>query len=301
MPEELKKGVVKRAENTEKVTKQRTNHLLIIGIDDYKNGIAKLNNAVRDAKNFKDLLIKKYQFEVKNVTTLYNEQATLQNIRKSFSEILDKLTDADNLIFYYSGHGELKPYGKSERGYWIPFDGELDKDYTYLPNQEINQLFDNSHAHHVFGIVDSCYSGALFHKNLTNANDRISSYPSRWLLTAGRLELVSDGSLGANSPFATSLLTYLKNNPNDSFWVSDLCNQVIKGMNFNTQKQTPRGEALQGAAHYGGQFVFYKKGYIPEPEVLDTPANTDKNQTQRAIHQSTKPKPTNLEELKTFL
>ena len=32
-----------------------------------------------------------------------------------------------------------------------------------------------------------------------------------------------------------------------------------KGVNFNTLKQTPRGEALQDVGHYDGQFVFLKK------------------------------------------
>ena len=262
---ENNRGIIKKEKHKTSPTIQRTHHLLIIGIDTYKNGITPLNNAVRDAENFKDLLLQQYQFSEENITALFNEKATSINIRRTFSEILKKLTDTDNLIFYYSGHGEQLPYGKEKRGYWIPYDAELGEDYTYIPNEEITLLFKNSRAHHVFGIVDSCFSGSLFqNRNLTNATEKMNSYPSRWLLTAGRLEPVSDGSLGANSPFSTALLTYLKNNPADDLWVSDLCNQVLKGMNFNTDKQTPRGEALQGVGHYGGQFVFYKKGVTPE-------------------------------------
>ncbi len=301
---DIKKGVVKREtndENKEKVDKQRTNHLLIIGIDDYKNDIAQLNNAVRDAKKFRDLLVDQYQFDSKNVTTLFNEEATLLNIRITFSKILNELTEADNLIFYYSGHGESRPYGKSDRGYWIPHDAILNVDATYLPNEEINNLFKNSHAHHVFGIVDSCYSGSLFHRNLENANERIRSFPSRWLLTAGRNELVSDGFEGGNSPFATTLLTYLKSYPNDSFWVADLCTHVLKGMDYTKEKQTPRGEPLQGSAHYGGQFVFYKKGVIPEPEVIKERPISDAIVPTRKLDESVSKAPTNLEELKFSL
>lgn len=300
---EKDKSVVSKKEHSEQEDKQRTNHLLVIGIDNYSNGIAELNNAVKDAKTFKKILLEQYQFNSKNVTTLFNEEATLLNIRKTFSKILNELTEDDNLIFYYSGHGELKPYGKSKRGYWIPYDAELNEDYTYIPNEEINLLFKNSRAHHVFGIVDSCYSGALFYRKTTTANDRISSYPSRWLLTAGRLEVVSDGSLGANSPFATALFTYLKNYPNNSFWVSDLCNQVLKGMDYNTQKQTPRGEPLQSSEHYGGQFVFYKKGYIPAPKQIieenlnAIPTRKVENKTTEKIKEA----PTNLKSLKAHL
>lgn len=305
MSEAIKKEVVKREDREENVVKQRTNHLLVIGIDDYQNEIPKLNNAVRDATTFKDILLKQYQFEPKNVTMLLNQEATLINIKKTFFNVLKNLTEDDNLIFYYSGHGELKLYGKSKRGYWIPADAVLNEDYTYLPNEEINLLFKNSSAHHVFGIVDSCYSGALFYRKLSKANDRIRSFPSRWLLTAGREEVVSDGSQGTNSPFATTLFTYLKSYPNNSFWVSDLCNHVLKGMGYSAEKQTPRGEPLQGSAHLGGQFVFYKKGFIPQAEEIieeiieDTPKVIEA--PSRAIKERTIKAPDTLKSLKSFL
>lgn len=290
--ENNQRGVKKRSKTTSKNTAKRTNHLLIIGIDEYSNGVPTLNNAVRDAENFRDLLLNQYQFDAKNVTTLFNAQATLTNIRRTFSKLLKKLTDKDNLIFYYSGHGEQLPYGREKRGYWIPYDAELGEDYTYIPNEEISLLFKNSSAHHVFGIVDSCFSGSLFQqRSLTTAEDRINSYPSRWLLTAGRLEPVSDGSLGTNSPFATALLTYLKNHPDNSFWASDLCNQVLKGMQFNTTKQTPRGEPLQEVGHYGGQFVFYKKGFTPEPENVPPLTNNASNDPQRSTSSTSSAEP----------
>ncbi len=302
------RSVVKRENRAEQVSQQRTNHLLVIGIDKYKNGIATLNNAVRDAKTFRDILLNTYQFEEKNITSLFDEAATIGNIRKTFSNILNSLTDADNLIFYYSGHGEERPSGKSVRGYWIPHDAILDEDYTYLPNEEINLLFKNSRAHHVFGIVDSCYSGNLFTRSVDTANERINSFASRWLLTAGRNELVSDGVKGGNSPFADTLFSYLKTYPNDSFWVSDLCTRVLKGMDYTSEKQTPRGEPLQDAAHRGGQFVFYKKGFIPEPEkvVFEAPTKVvDKvNKGLGEQKEVTIPKlatPTNLKSLKTYL
>jgi len=86
---EQKKAVVKREGNPEQENKQRTNHLLIIGIDDYQNGITPLNNAVRDAKMFSEILLKQYQFEAKNVTTLFNENATLKIVWKIKKRLLD--------------------------------------------------------------------------------------------------------------------------------------------------------------------------------------------------------------------
>ncbi len=243
----------------------RTNHLLIIGVDEYSNGIAPLNNAVKDAKSFLDLLLKHYQFEKKNVTTLFNRQATRGNIISTFRNLLnDRLTDKDNLLFYYSGHGEVLKSGRRKRGFWIPYDAVLHDAATYLSNNAITELFQDSYAHHILGIVDSCFSGSLFQtRKLGTVEERLESAPSRWLLTAGRMEVVSDGSLGDNSPFAKSLLTHLKTNTEKALWTSDLCNRVLKSVSYNTNKQTPRGEPLHNVGHMGGQFVFYKKGFVP--------------------------------------
>jgi len=245
-----------------KPKKLRTNHLLIIGIDKYRNGISPLNNAVRDAKAFKETLLSNYKFEAKHVKELYDEKATKDAIFDVFDYYWNNLTEDDNLIFYFSGHGEL--HSITNRGYWIPIDATLNSRATYLPNSEVKTFFEHLKAHHVFGVVDSCFSGALFQtRSLSSQTERIDNIPSRWLLTAGRLELVADGSLGSNSPFAKSLNTWLKGKDDKAYWVQDLCSDVLKGISFNTDKQTPRGEPVQNVGHMGGQFVFYKKDFVP--------------------------------------
>jgi hypothetical protein len=120
-------------------------------------------------------------------------------------------------------------------------------------------------------------------------------------------EPVSDGALGKNSPFATSLLVHLENNIEDSLWCSDLCNRVLKGVSFNSQKQTPRGEPLQNVGHQGGQFVFYKKGVIPQiknqPQPIKEPTvNPTRNIESTPAPPSPEPiPPKNLQELKLQL
>ena len=57
---------------------------LIIGIDKYQN-VQKLNYAVNDAESIKNILIDSFNFENEKILFLTNEQATKQNILKSFS------------------------------------------------------------------------------------------------------------------------------------------------------------------------------------------------------------------------
>lgn len=233
---------------------KRTNHLLVIGIDRYRGEIDELFNAVSDAEAFVDVLQEKYQFSPEHTYTLYNREATKDNIYQKFDFLIDKLTENDTLILYFSGHGEF--IRRTNRGYWLPVDAVHKRRGTYISNNEIIDFFNSLKAFHIFAVIDSCFSGALF-RSVSSEQTRYDNFESRWLLTAGRTELVSDGLSG--SPFSKSLLSYLKNTTEEYIPVAKLCHDVLEGVLFNA-KQTPRGEPLQNVGHQGGQFIFYKKG-----------------------------------------
>ena len=64
-----------------------TSWALLIGIDKYETVTPNLNYAVDDAEDMATLLVDQFGFPDKNVTLLKNEQATKQNILKSFRDI----------------------------------------------------------------------------------------------------------------------------------------------------------------------------------------------------------------------
>ena len=280
---EKTRGMVGVDQPVENEKQLRTNHLLIIGIDQYSDpNFRNLQNAKKDAQDFKKLMLEQYQFTEENTTCLFDEAATRENILDEFQNHLNELGENDNLLFYYSGHGEIVKSGRRERGYWIPCDGVFGKTSTLIQNTSIKQLFYDSYAHHIFGIVDSCFSGSLFVGNRSSVEKRLNSLTSRWLLTAGLLEPVSDGSLGDNSPFAKTLLSHLRGNPDNALWSSDLCLRVLKSVADNTREQTPRGEPLHGVGHMGGQFIFRKKGFFGKVESDDETTASDSNPARNA-------------------
>ena len=239
------------------------NYLLVIGIDEYANGIPDLRNAVKDAVAFKNTLVDQYQFidDEPYTICLFNSAATRRRIIQVFDQLIKTIKPEDSLVFYFSGHGEIIERRRNIKGFWIPSDAELGERSTYLDNQQVLDLIESIEARHVFGIVDSCFSGALFNRSrsLTSVTERIISLPSRWLMTSGQLEVVSDGSLGENSPFAQRLLVQLRNNIEEALWVTELCHGVMKGFQFNPEKQVPEYAPLNNVGHEGGQFVFLRK------------------------------------------
>jgi len=262
------RGVITKEAYQRKKATLKTTHLLCIGIDQYTNGIETLNNAVRDAQAFEKILRTRYG--IVNVKSLYDKAATLEGI----IEVLDKfkkiITEEDNLIVYFSGHGELV----DEEGYWVPTDATLNKRHTYLANYEIKNFLKALKAHHVLVIADACFSGALLEKSRSAVARRYYAIPSRWVMTSGQKELVPDGLPGYHSPFAKSLLTQLALQPKPYLSIRELWLDMREGVIANSN-QTPLCEPVRDANHQGGEYYFIDKEAkdlppIPEMKALET-------------------------------
>lgn len=257
MPQkDTNKAVVQRPvdHNTEH-TPKGINYLFVIAIDAYQN-CPPLYNCIADAKQLIKVLTTKYFFEEKNLITLFDEAATEGNIFKSFRRLAKLVTKADNLIIYFSGHGE---YDKVFReGYWIPVNAKLGAQEDFVSNSKIKTILEAIDSKHTFLIADSCFSGSLFTQfKSASVAERLENDPSRWGLTAGRNEVVSDGKAGDHSPFADSLLYHLTNNE-IPIGVATLCNRVVENV-IASANQTPRGEPLKVSGHRGGQFFFHPR------------------------------------------
>jgi len=233
----------------------KKNYLLAIAIDQYEY-LPRLYNAVRDVTAFVTLLQEKYQFFPEYTTLLCNQEATRKNIYRAVDRLVQVITPEDNLVVYFSGHGEFRD--QMDEGYWIPVDAEREAFFDFIPNQQIQHYLKRINSLHSFVIVDSCFSGTLFTSRNVVPTERLKTVPSRWLLTSGRKELVSDGKPGDHSPFAENILLFLRQNQQPSLPISRLIDDVVHATAANA-KQTPRGEPIQDTGHKGGQFYFHLK------------------------------------------
>ena len=133
-------------------------HALIIGNDNY-SGWPKLVTAVNDATVLADTLSKKYGFKTRLIT-----DAKRQDIIAALEDYQDKLTDKDNLLLFYAGHGVIDENGT---GYWVPVDGAAKEEGkalrtgNFVPHQEVATIIGRIRVKHLLLITDSCYSGAL--------------------------------------------------------------------------------------------------------------------------------------------
>ncbi|MBI1767803.1 MAG: caspase family protein [Bacteroidetes bacterium] len=231
------------------------NFLLVVGINNYEHW-PHLNNAVKDANDMAGTLMGLYNFDFSNVTVLRDEQATRSNIYKTLRNYISQVAATDNLVIYFSGHGHFDEL--LNEGYWIPFEAHLNEEGDYLPNSSILKIIESINSQHTFLVADACFSGSLFGEQKRGYAENVEKYKSRWGLASGRLESVSDGAQGTNSPFANQVLKFLKENKKDKITVSELIQAVKLGVS-EFADQTPIGNPLKVTGDEGGEFVFYKK------------------------------------------
>jgi len=233
-------------------------HALIIGNNGYQH-LPELDTAMSDAKAVSRLLEKEYGFEVKLLTN-----ATRYDILKALGEFRHYLTEKDNFLIYYAGHGILDK--RAERGYWLPVDAEQSIKANWISTTEISDSLKALEPNHIMVIADSCYSGTLVRgSGLTTIelNDkkvlikRLLEKKSRTVLTSGGLEPVMDSGGGGHSVFARAFLDVLSEN--DNVLEGQRLFTILRRKVVLNADQTPEYSDIRKAGHNGGDFIFVKK------------------------------------------
>lgn len=236
------------------------NYLFLIGIDKYEHWPS-LKCAVKDVLDFAEILTSRYQFEESDIIILKNADATEKKILSAFKKLADTVTDQDNLVIYFSGHGHYM----SKTGYWIPVNANVGDECEdeFINTAIIVDRLRTINSLHTFLIIDACFSGTLI-TQIKGAAPKSEKYKSRRVLTSGRAEVVSDGPEGGNSPFAAGILNELRHNTDPYISASKLIAEVREYVEKQAQ-QTPNDARLINADDQGGDFIFHLK--LSEAEI----------------------------------
>ncbi len=233
-------------------------HALFIAVQEYASpDIGKLDYPVSDARRLMEVLSSRYNFEKENIKILNNPDRktiykTLQNLRK-------QLTDQDNLLIFYAGHGMW--LDDMKQGFWLPRDAEGMSDPSdWIPNSSIRDYIKAIRAKHVLLVTDACFSGGIFKLREISGGpgasaEKVYEMPSRKAMTSGSLKTVPDQSV-----FVEFLIKRLKEN-NEPYLDSQKLFSRLKEAVINNSKvnQIPLYGAINGAGDEGGDFVFVRR------------------------------------------
>ncbi len=241
-------------------------HALLIGNQKYVK-LQRLNTPEADVSDIAPILRAHYGFKV---TVLLN--ATRYEMLTELNKMRDTLTEKDNLLIYYAGHGELDRANGIAN--WLPIDAEPTSNANWISSSNITEMLNAMAAKHILVIADSCYSGALTRSSIgqleTGLTDearfnwlkQIAEARSRTALTSGGLKPVLDGGGGKYSIFAAIFMDILSQNQD-----------VLEGMRLYREisarvlnvalkqkfEQRPEYGAIRFAGGDSGDFLFVPK------------------------------------------
>lgn len=288
------------------MSKFRHNYAVVIGINDYRNGIAPLKTAVNDAEVLAELLHTEHGY---TTTLLIDQAARLSHLTELLQTTLPQMIQADDrLLVYFAGHGIALDGEDGPAGYLIPQDAQLQTLTSFLRMQDLHDALTALPCRHLLAIFDCCFAGAfrwsstrklipvpsVIHKE---RYDRFIQTPAWQVITSAAHNqlawdsLASDerGQMGAHSPFATALIRALQgeadaippaqaNKPaGDGVITATELYLYLRDaieLNHRTSGQTPGLWNLQ--KHDSGEFIFLSPNHelnLPPAPPLDQSSN----------------------------
>jgi WD40 repeat protein len=141
------------------------NLAIVIGINQYQNGIAELNTAKPDAEELANLLRDEYQYQVELITDDTPRKPTLKDLEnlltKWLPEKLQPPAENNRLLFYFAGHGMPLESDDGPRGFLLPQDADPKDSKTFLPMQVLHDALVALPCHHLLVILDCCFAGTF--------------------------------------------------------------------------------------------------------------------------------------------
>ena len=237
-------------------------HALVIANADYAN-LDDLVTPLNDGQVIAGVLAQVYGFEVTKLfnASRYEMMSALNNLRR-------ELTENDNLLIYFAGHGAFDEANK--RGHWLPVDAEHNSTANWVSTIDITDIVNAMSARHILVVADSCYSGALTRSEHITLDPGMSDdlrqrwlrtvakTRSRHLLTSGGIKPVVDDGGNGHSVFANALIEVLSHASGivESSAVYERVNALVaERARALHLEQTPRYAQLKRTGHEYGEFL----------------------------------------------
>ncbi|MEA3318055.1 MAG: caspase family protein, partial [Bacteroidota bacterium] len=240
---------------SDKKIRKGKNYALIMGINNYSDPlINNLTTPISDAEKLSKILIANYTFNEGDVKILKNPSR--ERIISELDNINRKVTDKDNFIIYYAGHGYWE--SKDEIGYWLPSDSKQQNTANWLRNSTLRDYLRTIDTKHTLLIADACFSGGIFKERKSfrksaKSIKELQELTSRKAMTSGSLKEVPDKSV-----FLLYLTKRLKENTHDNISAEELFNSFNVQV-MNNSSNTPLYGDIKGAGDEGGDFIFVKR------------------------------------------
>lgn len=242
------------------VDRNATLHIVVVGINAYKEKINPLTYALPDAAAFKAELEKDAKSVINHVNSflIADADASKSGIIAAFDTIKKSAKPQDVFVFYYAGHGYIHP---SNKEFYLVSADVTDGEESLLKNgvsaKELQTLAVDIPAQKQLFIMDACQSAGAFEKMLQHDGEQQKalavvsrSTGTHWMAASGSTETAKEfGELG-HGAFTYVLLQALKGSAASNKMIT------VNGLKSYLQIHVPElikkyGSAGQYPASYG--------------------------------------------------
>ena len=237
-------------------------YALLIGNENYQH-LDDLGTPLSDVQRLADVLQEDYSFQVQ-ILTNGSDAGLLQAVNK----LNDTLEEGDNLLIYYTGHGNRRKSGAYETGYWLPVNAQQPPNDTYwVPTEQVSGHLARLKATRIIVVSDSSFAGLLADNPaflLASDPAQLNSdayvalrFPnkSRLLMTSGNDYPLPRADLTGTSVFADALVDTLKSNTS-VMTAPALFLSMIQKLENRQPDLSPQFKAIKRAGDEVGDFFF---------------------------------------------
>jgi hypothetical protein len=136
---------------------------LLIGISEY-HSLPALQGAVNDVETIREILVRRWGFDPREVEVLRDEAASRAGILEALQSLAARAGPEDLVYVHYSGHGsqvmdlsgDEVDDGLDET--WVPQDGRM-PGVPDITDDELDAILERFRTPHVVVAIDACHSG----------------------------------------------------------------------------------------------------------------------------------------------
>lgn len=139
---------------------------LVVGVNEFKNSVTKLNFAAKDSSDFFQYLVDPNggRFQTDHVKCLTNGEATLEGIKEGLGWLRLNVKPDDLVVIYFSSHGSPRDADPNGVSYIILNDTDLSRpEKLYATSLQMIDLVQTLNreirARRVVLFLDTCFSG----------------------------------------------------------------------------------------------------------------------------------------------
>lgn len=240
-------------------------HLVVVGINNYKNPKYNLNYAQADAASFKNAVEAGGKEIFSSIITYYvqDNQATKEGIQSALDKVKQNASAEDLLIFYYAGHGVLDD---KKEFYLVPHDvtqlygNDESLARTGISSAMIQQYSKEIRAQKQLFILDACQSAGALNNAVAMrgaAEEKAIAQLARstgthWLTASGSDQFAAEFSQLGHGSFTYCLLQAMKgeaDNGDKKLTVKEIDSYLQNKVPEITQK-------YKGSAQYPASFGY---------------------------------------------